>query len=83
VVLAELDDQHAYENLARESIKQFGNTANSEVLERIVKSCSFLAPSASLAAALSPVAEKVAESIRTEPNPNTGAAVEVHVARAV
>jgi tetratricopeptide (TPR) repeat protein len=73
MVLAELDDQHAYENLARESIKQFGNTANSEVLERIVKSCSILAPSASLAAALSPLAEKVAESIRKQPNPNHGA----------
>jgi tetratricopeptide (TPR) repeat protein len=73
MVLAELDDQRAYENLARESIKQFGNTANSEVLERIVKNCSILAPSASLAAALSPLAEKVAESIRAQPNPNHGA----------
>ena len=70
VVLAEMHDQHAYENLSREFIKQFGNTANSEVLEQIVKSCSFLPPSASLAAALSPLAEKVAESIRTEPNAN-------------
>jgi eukaryotic-like serine/threonine-protein kinase len=73
VVLAEMEDQHAYENRSRESIEQFGNTANSEVLERIVKSCSLLPPSASLAAALSPLAEKVAESIRTEPNPNHGA----------
>jgi serine/threonine protein kinase len=70
VVLAEMHDQHAYENLSREFIKQFGNTANSEVLEQIVKSSSLLPPSASLAAALSPLAEKVAESIRTEPNPN-------------
>jgi len=73
MVLAEMHDQHAYEDLSRESIKQFGNTANSEILERIVKSCSLLPPSASLAAALSPLAEKVAESIRTEPNPNHGA----------
>ena len=73
MVLAELDDQHAYENLACESIKQFGNTANSEILERIVKSCSLLPPSASLAAALSPLAEKVAESIRAAANPNHGA----------
>ena len=69
VVLAEMHDQHAYENRSREFIQQFGNTANSEVLEQIVKSSSFLPPSASLAAALSPLAEKVAESIRTEPNP--------------
>jgi serine/threonine protein kinase/tetratricopeptide (TPR) repeat protein len=73
VVLAEMEDRHAYENRSRESIKQFGSTANSEVLERIVKSCSLLPPSASLAAALSPLAEKVAESVRTEPNPNHGA----------
>jgi tetratricopeptide (TPR) repeat protein len=69
VVLAEMHDQHAYENLSREFTKQFGNTANSEVLEQIVKSSSFLPSSASVAAALSPLAEKVAESIRTEPNP--------------
>ena len=73
VVLAEMHDQHAYENLSREFIKQFGNTANSEALERIIKSCSLLPPSASLLAALSPLAEKVAESVRTEPNPNHGA----------
>ena len=28
VVLAEMDNQHAYENVCHESIKQFGNTAN-------------------------------------------------------
>jgi hypothetical protein len=71
VVLAEMNDQRTYENFCREYIKQFGDTANASLIERIVKSCSLLPPSASLLAALSPLAEKTAESARrgTDPNP--------------
>jgi len=70
VVLAEMDDRSAYENFCREFIKQFGDTTNPPIVERIVKSCSLLPPGASLLAALSPLAEKMAESIRTETDPN-------------
>ena len=70
VVLAEMDDRRAYEHFCRESMKQFGDIANPHLVERIVKSCSLLPPSASLLAALSPLAEKMVESIRTETDPN-------------
>jgi tetratricopeptide (TPR) repeat protein len=69
-VLAEMDNRRAYENVCRESIMQFGDIADPHLVERIVKICSLLPPSASLLAALSPLAEKLEESIPPDTNPN-------------
>jgi serine/threonine protein kinase len=69
VVLAEIGDRQTYENFCRESIKQFGNTANPSVAERIVKNSLLIPPSASLLAALSPFAEVTAKSIPANVNP--------------
>ena len=66
VVLAEMGDRPAYENFCRESIKQFGNTTDPTVAERIVKNSLLIPPSASLLAALSPFAEVTAKSVSTK-----------------
>ncbi len=70
VVLAEMENQGAYENLCRESIKQFGDTAGPQLAERIVKISSFLPPTSSLLAALSPLAERLGKSIPTDTDRN-------------
>jgi hypothetical protein len=72
VVLAEMHDRAACENVCRESIKQFGDT-NPHYVERMVKICSLLPPSASLLAALSPSAQKVMASIPTDTERNNWA----------
>jgi hypothetical protein len=69
VILAEMNDRRAYENFCREFIQQFGDAAP-PILERVVKSCSVLPLSASRLTALSPLAEKIAESIRNDTSPN-------------
>ena len=70
VALAELGDRHAYENFCRESIKQFGNTTDPNVAERIVKNSLLIPPSASLLAALSPFAEVTAKSVPRKCGPS-------------
>jgi tetratricopeptide (TPR) repeat protein len=73
VVLAEMDDRRAYENLCRESLKTFGENSKTHLVERIVKSFSLLPPSAGLLAELSPLAEKMARATPEDANPNNGA----------
>jgi hypothetical protein len=70
VVLAETDNRAAYENVCRESIKQFGSAANPLLADRIVKICSLLPPNASLLDSLSPLAEKTVHSLPTNTDPN-------------
>jgi hypothetical protein len=70
VVLAETNDRRAYEDFCREYIKQFGDSANPALVERIIKSCSLLPPSPSFLAALAPLAEKLAGSIPKDTNLN-------------
>ena len=70
VVLAEMNDRHPYEDFCLEYIKQFGDSAEPAIAERMVKSCSLLPPSASLLAALSPSAERLAESTRADTDPS-------------
>ena len=66
VVLAEMGDRHDYETFCREAIKQFGNTADPKVAERMVKNSLLMPPGAGLLAALSPFAEVTAESVTTD-----------------
>ncbi|MGH7970235.1 MAG: tetratricopeptide repeat protein, partial [Limisphaerales bacterium] len=73
VALAEVADRPAYEKLCRESIKQVGDTANPHLVERIVKPCSLLPPTASVFAELSPLAAKVLESIPADTKQNSWA----------
>jgi len=68
VVLAEMDNRRAYENVCAQLINQFGD--NPALVERIVKTCSLLPPSASSRAALSPLAEKMVKSIARGTDPN-------------
>jgi tetratricopeptide (TPR) repeat protein len=63
VVLVEMGDRHAYENLCRDFIRQFGKTTDPNAAERIVKNSLLIPPSASLLAALSPFAEAAAKSV--------------------
>jgi Flp pilus assembly protein TadD len=70
VVLAGMDDRRAYENLCRESLKQFEENAKPHLAERMVKSFSLLPPSAGLLAELSPLAEKIAGATPKDANPN-------------
>ena len=63
VVLVEMGDRQAYENFSREFIKQFGNTTDLIVAERIVKNSLLIPPSASQLAALAPMAELAAKSV--------------------
>ena len=44
VVLVAMGDRHAYENLCRDSIKQFGNTTDPNAAERIVKNSLLIPP---------------------------------------
>jgi tetratricopeptide (TPR) repeat protein len=67
VVLVELGDQRAYEKFCRDAIKQFGNTTDPNAAERIIKNSLLLPPSASLLAALVPMAELAAKSIHANP----------------
>ena len=64
-VLVEMGDRRAYDNFCRDSIKVIGNTADAIAAERVVKNSLLIAPSAGggLLAALSPVAEVVANSL--------------------
>jgi hypothetical protein len=73
VILAEMDDRAGYESVCRESIKEFGAGANPPNLERIVTMCSLSAPSVSLLSAISPLAQKLAQSIPTETDRNSWA----------
>jgi hypothetical protein len=70
VVLAARGDRRGYENVCREYIKQFEDTTEPAIVERIVKSCSLPPASASLLSALSPSAEKLTESTRADTDPN-------------
>jgi serine/threonine protein kinase len=71
VVLAEMDNRRAYENVCAQFIDQFGDT-NRAFVEQIVivKTCSLLPASASMRAALSPLAEKMVKSIAMDADPN-------------
>jgi eukaryotic-like serine/threonine-protein kinase len=71
VVLAEMDNRRAYENVCAQFIDQFGDT-NRAFLEQIVivKTCSLLPASASMRAALPPLAEKMVKSIAMDTDPN-------------
>jgi tetratricopeptide (TPR) repeat protein len=73
VVLSEMEDRRAYESVCRDYIKQFGDTANPRLIERMVKTCSLLPPSAALLAALSPLANTMRKSIPTDADRNDGA----------
>src|SRR6185436_5536983 len=42
VILSEMEDRRAYESVCRDYIKQFGDTANPRLIERMVKTCSLL-----------------------------------------
>ena len=64
VVLVEISDRHAYENLCRDFIKQFGKTTDPSVADRIVKNSLLIPPGDSLLAELSPMAEVAAKSLR-------------------
>ena len=69
VVLAELGDRRAYESFCRESIRQYGGTADATVAERLVKNSLLLPADASLLDALSPLAQIAAESVPVSKNP--------------
>jgi tetratricopeptide (TPR) repeat protein len=71
VVLAEMDNRRAYEYVCAQFIDQFGDT-NRAFVEQIVivKTCSLLPASASMRAALSPLAEKMVKSIAMDTDPN-------------
>ncbi len=63
VVLAELGEHAAYEDFCREPIKRFGDVSDLVITERIVKNSLLLPPGPELLASLTPLAERLEQSI--------------------
>ena len=63
VVLVEMDDRRAYENLCDDFIRQFEKTSDPNAAERVIKNSLLLPPEASRLAALAPLAELTTKSV--------------------
>jgi serine/threonine protein kinase len=63
VVLAELGERAAYENFCREPIQRFGNITDPVIAERIVKNSLLLPPSPELLASLTPLVNRIEQSL--------------------
>jgi hypothetical protein len=72
VVLVETGDLRAYEEFCRDTVRQFGNTSDCVLADRIIKLCSLCPPKADLLAALVPFAELAAKSIPADAQLTSG-----------